>query len=59
MNRRSFLQGAASALAAPLAGAASAANVLFIISDQFNHGCYAAAGDPIVKTPNLDRLARE
>ena len=37
----------------------SRANVLFIVSDQhskFHLGCY---GDEGVRTPNLDRLARE
>lgn len=38
------------------AGAAERPNVLFIISDDLNAGigCY---GDPLVKTPNIDRLA--
>src|SRR5581483_1729337 len=58
-NRRLFLKGIAGALAAPLASAASRPNVLFIISDQFHYGSYGAAGNPVVKTPNLDRLARE
>jgi len=37
----------------------SRANILFIVSDQhskFHLGCY---GDEVVRTPNLDRLARE
>ncbi|WP_009965398.1 sulfatase [Verrucomicrobium spinosum] len=40
----------------PAASAASARNVLFIVSDDLNTylGCY---GDPIAKTPNLDKLA--
>lgn len=34
-------------------------NVLFITLDQFRADSYGAAGHPLVKTPNLDRLARE
>jgi uncharacterized sulfatase len=55
-SRRQFLASA------PLAGALAAQpasrrkNVLFIVADDLNTalGCY---GNPIVKTPNLDRLA--
>ena len=32
-------------------------NVLFIISDQHNAKCLGTAGHPLVRTPNLDRLA--
>jgi len=34
-------------------------NVLFITLDQFRADSYGASGHPLVKTPNLDRLARE
>lgn len=33
-------------------------NVLFITLDQFRGDCLSVAGHPIVKTPNLDRLAQ-
>lgn len=34
-------------------------NILLITLDQFRGDCLSAAGHPIVKTPNLDRLAAE
>ena len=34
-------------------------NVLLITADQFRADCMSAAGHPLVKTPNLDRLAEE
>lgn len=55
MHRRSFL---AAALGAPalLSQRSERPNVLFIASDDMNNnlGCY---GHPIIKTPNLDKLA--
>ena len=54
MNRRRFLAAAAGA---PFArAAASRLNVLFITVDDLRPqlGCY---GDPVVKTPHIDRLA--
>jgi arylsulfatase A-like enzyme len=34
-------------------------NVLFITCDQWRGDCLSAAGHPVVRTPNVDRLARE
>ncbi|MCG3196625.1 MAG: Multifunctional alkaline phosphatase superfamily protein [bacterium] len=34
-------------------------NVLFILADQFRADCLGAAGNPIIRTPNLDALAAE
>src|SRR5438067_1788620 len=41
----------------PAAMAADRPNILFIMADQFRWDCIAANGNPIIKTPNLDRLA--
>ena len=32
-------------------------NILFLMTDQHNHSVLGCAGNPIVKTPNLDKLA--
>ncbi len=34
-------------------------NILLITLDQFRGDCLSAAGHPVVRTPHLDRLARE
>ncbi len=33
-------------------------NIVFIFTDQHHHGVMGNAGDPYVRTPNLDRLAK-
>jgi arylsulfatase A-like enzyme len=37
----------------------AAMNVLFITADQWRGDCLSALGHPCLKTPNLDRLARD
>ena len=51
-----ILVAAASVMAGPLTAAENRPNVLFIVSDDLNCflGCY---GDPLAKTPHIDRLA--
>jgi arylsulfatase A-like enzyme len=51
-------------LAAVAAGSAAAAanespNIIFILTDDMGYGDMGCAGHPYVRTPNIDRLARE
>lgn len=56
LTRRSLLGSAAGvALASPAPGGRP--NILFICSDQHTGSAMGHAGHPIVKTPNIDRLA--
>jgi uncharacterized sulfatase len=59
ISRRLFVESSVAAVAAPMIKAAPEPkrNVLFIASDDLNTtiGCY---GHPIIRTPNIDRLAR-
>ena len=62
MRRRAFLQvTAASAIgaAASRARAEAPTNLLFLMCDQLRWDALACAGNPVVATPALDRLARE
>jgi arylsulfatase A-like enzyme len=60
MNRRRFLTSSAAAVAVP-AWLTSAAprqpNLLYIISDELRFDALRCAGNGIIQTPNLDRLA--
>ena len=53
LSRRAFLSSAAAPL---LAAPQRPRNVLFIGSDDLNH-CLSAYGHPVVRTPNIDRIA--
>lgn len=63
MNRRNFLQSAATAAATlPLAAAAAKKpNIVIILADDFGFGSLNCNGaDPkLIRTPNLDRIAKE
>ncbi len=48
-----------SILAATMASAAGRPNILFCISDDQSYAHTGANGDPVVKTPAFDRIARE
>ena len=59
LTRRELLAGAAAASA--LSGAASQRkpNVLLIMTDQHRSDVIGAYGNPVIRTPNLDRLAAD
>lgn len=68
MNRRSFLSGAGSAIAAMQMNKTRAwadpetkrpPNVVFILTDEWRGQALGCMGDPDVKTPHLDSLASE
>ena len=60
MRRREFLgASAATTLVQCLTSAASRPNILFAISDDQSFAHTGASGDPVVRTPNFDRIAAE
>ena len=63
LRRREFLQTLAVAAASGAAGAGEAAarrpNIVFILTDDQRFDALGCMGHPFVKTPNMDRLAKE
>lgn len=59
LSRRLFLGGVSASAAGRAAWGAPGTppNVLFIMTDQHRFDALSAAGNPVVRTPNLDRLA--
>ncbi|MFQ6096180.1 MAG: sulfatase-like hydrolase/transferase [Armatimonadota bacterium] len=59
-TRREFIKRAgAAALVMSAAPRDDGVNVLFLMTDQQHHRALSAAGNRVIQTPNLDRLARE
>jgi arylsulfatase len=59
-NRRSFVRAiGASAAAAALAHAAARPNVVILFTDDQGYGDLSCHGNPVLKTPNMDRLHSE
>lgn len=52
-----FLLGAAGSLAAEISG--KRPNIILIVTDDQGYGDISAHGNPVLKTPNLDRLHQE
>ncbi len=70
MNRRRFLKTAGLGCVTALLGRSTRThaaatdtrkplNVVLFMMDQHNHAIMGCSGNPVVKTPNLDRLAHE
>jgi arylsulfatase A-like enzyme len=67
LTRRSFINigaGAAALAAAPVPAARAGLNgdrpnIVLLMADQFRADCVGADGNPAIKTPNLDRIAKE
>jgi len=68
LSRRDFLRFGSGALLTaggvslrllPTNAQPQGCNVLFLMTDEHHHGVLGCAGNPIVRTPSLDRLAAE
>ena len=64
MTRRSVVSALSGATLSAVAPSAAEEpfrppNVLLVLSDQLHHRAFSAAGNEVVKTPNIDRLARQ
>ena len=60
ISRRTFLQSATAAVAAMSMRKAQAQdrpNILFLLTDDMRHDCMGCAGNPIIHTPEMNRLA--
>ncbi len=59
LTRRTALSTFCGAAASVATRADQRPNVLLVVSDQLHHRALGCAGNEIIQTPNIDRLARE
>ena len=59
LTRRSALSTLTGGMASLAAGSDRSPNVLVVVSDQLHHGALGCAGNEVIQTPNIDRLASE
>ena len=59
INRRTAISALAGIPASAAPGPGRRPNVLLVVSDQLHHRAMRCAGNEIIETPNLDRLAGE
>lgn len=59
IKRLFLLLGLGIALAIPAPAAPSKPNILFILTDDQGYGDWSTNGHPLLKTPNVDKLAAE
>jgi hypothetical protein len=58
-TRRRFLAGAAAAALPALPQSSRRSNILFLLADDQRADALGCMGNPIIRTPVLDRLAAE
>src|SRR5690348_6124993 len=63
LTRRDWMSAIAGSAAAPALGQTASRtrrpNILFLLTDQHRADCIGAAGNRVIQTPHLDRLAAE